>query len=96
MHKADKRVDQGTKNLTRELVRQASILYREAGDLLCDVGDVSKIIGDKEANHKLRQAIRILVGKHDEVCDRIRELRRWTAKIKSATATQLEIDIFDE
>ena len=85
-----------TKQVVKELVRSISILYREAGDLLADTADVSRIIGNKEARHKLRQAMRILSGKNHEVADRIQGLRKWTAKIKHATATQLEVSLFDD
>lgn len=87
---------EGTKAIVRELVKSVYQIYQEAGDLLSDIADLSQIIGHKEAKIKLRRALRTLTNKSNHGVTRIKLLRLWTAKLKSATATQLEVDVFDD
>jgi len=87
---------EGTKAILKELIKVVSQIYREAGDLLSDTADLSQIIGSKEAKFKFRQGLRYATNRCTMTADELVGLRKTIAKAKSATATQLEIDIFDE
>lgn len=73
-----------------------SLLFKETGDLINDTADLSQAISNKEGNHRFKQALRIVIGQTKRVTTSVTDVRRNTWKLKSKTATELEIDIFNE
>ncbi len=74
----------------RELNKKIFRIYSECGDLMLDLGELTKMLNDGKPTERMEHLITGLVQQIDQLHDDMLDLRKNTSYCKSQTAAEID------